>query len=527
MSSLGFQAVYRLLNDMDTVACERVFLAPFSLESHRPLKDFDMVAFSLSFENDYPNMLAILEAGGLPLRAAHRAPPHPLVLAGGVTSFLNPEPVAPFIDCFLIGEAEALLPPFMELFREKKDRRTFLERAAQSIKGVYVPSFYTPEYAGDGTLKRFTPNGDVPAKVQRAFVPDLGNFPTFSSILTPHTTFDQTFLIEVSRGCPHGCRFCCAGFVYRPVRFRSLELLRDCLDRGTALTSKIGLMGAAVSDLPDIEALCRHAARRNARLSFGSLRADSLTDELIDALVRGGVKTATVAPDAGSERMRRVINKGVSEDDVLKAAERLVAAGVPNLKLYFMVGLPTETPDDVEAIVVLTRRVKHRFLKASKERGRIGTIQVSLSSFVPKPFTPFQWAPLDEVADLKAKIRKVQKGLRSVPNVRVHGDVPRWAYVQALLSRGDRRVAQILALSHDLGGNWPQALKQSALNADFYVYRERPLDELLPWDFIDHGIHKEYLIEEYHKALQAAVTPPCDVGRCTRCGVCPSPLPAA
>ncbi len=298
-------------------------------------------------------------------------------------------------------------------------------------------------------------------------VADLSNLPTATTILTPDTTFEDTYLIEVSRGCPHGCRFCSAGYVYRPPRFRPLALLDRQVDEGAALTDRIGLVGAAVSDLPCVRELCGRERGKAIHFAFSSLRADALDEPLIEALRQGRVKTATIAPDAGSERMRRVINKGVTEAHVLAATETLVAAGIPNLKVYFMVGLPTETDADVAAIVELVKRVKHVFLKTSRGKGRMGEITVSLSSFVPKPFTPFQWAAMDTVKQLKGKIKTVQNGLRKTANVRVYADLPRWAYVQGLIARGDRRVADILLLAHHYQGNWPQTFKASPVNPHF------------------------------------------------------------
>jgi radical SAM superfamily enzyme YgiQ (UPF0313 family) len=279
-------------------------------------------------------------------------------------------------------------------------------------------------------------------------------------------------------------------------------------------------MATAVSDVPHLEDLCRKAMARNLELSFSSLRADLLTPEFLEVLKGAGVKTATIAPDTGSERMRRVINKGMGERDVLKATELLVKAGIPNLKLYFMVGLPEETMADVEGIVSLCKKVKHVFLKTSRKTARIGQIIVSLSSFVPKPFTPFQWVPMEDVKGLKAKIKHVKDGLRRVANVKVHADLPKWAYIQALLSRGDRRTAELLEGVHKNEDNWPRTLKNAIINPDFYVYRERSFNEILPWDFIDHGIKKTFLIEEYEKALREETSPPCQVDLCKACGVC-------
>ena len=530
MANLGFQTVYRLLNAMDHVVCERAFLpepeegdrAVVSLESGRRFVDFDCVAFSISFENDYPHVLTLMQIAALPLRKANRGVSLPLILAGGVAVFLNPEPLAPFFDCFLLGEAENLIDPFFQGFDPKENRHTHLQDLARNVPGVYVPAFYQDEYNENGTLRAITPIEDVPEKIKRIYAADIESAATQSTIVTPNTGFEDAYLIEVSRGCPHGCRFCAAGYLYRPPRTRSLSSLLQAMETGAETTRKIGLVGTAVSDLPDLKALCVEGQNRDLQLSFSSLRADALDDELIKALKSGRLKTATIAPETGSSRMRQVINKGFDEEDILSAAEKLVAGGIPNLKLYFMVGLPTEEEEDVQAIIALVKQIKHRFLRSSKARGHMGTITVSLNCFVPKPFTPFQWSAMDEVGLLKRKIKSVKGGLKKVSNVRVHADVPRWAYIQALLSRGDRRVGQLLALTHDNSGNWPQTFKTSQVNADFYVHRERTQEELLPWDFIDHGIDKEFLWNEYSRAVAAKSTQPCpmDPGNCKICGVC-------
>lgn len=525
MSNLGFQTVYDRLNRMEDVVCERVFLPgpgepPRAIESGRRLPEFDVIAFSVSFENDYPNLIVLLDAAGLPVRSADRNRSHPLVIAGGVACMLNPEPIAPFVDLFLLGEAEPMLSRFADAIRAETDTPARQNAIARHVPGAYVPARYTISYHGDGTIRAMEPVGDAPPRIRRAVATDLSDLSTCSAILTPDTPFDRTYLVEVSRGCPHGCRFCSAGFIYRPSRYRPLQLLERDLEAGCALTDRIGLVGAAVSDLPDLERLCSSIDPSEIRISFSSLRADALTPGLIKTLRESRVKTATIAPDAGSQRMRTVINKGLDEKTILDAAESLVAGGIPNLKLYFMVGLPSETLADVDAVVALCKRIKHRFLKSSRARGRIGEMTVTLSSFVPKPFTPFQWAPMDPVGTLKQKIRRIKDGLKPVANIRVHADIPRWSYIQAILSRGDRRVADMLMLAHRYGGNWAQALKASPLNPDFYAARERGLDECLPWDFIDHGIRKSFLRQEYRRALKGKSSPPCPAEGCVACGAC-------
>jgi radical SAM family uncharacterized protein len=529
MSNLGFQSVYRLLNDYDHVVCERAFLPETSrpqttplktVESGKLLSDADVIAFSLSFENDYPHILSILENIGLPLRADHRSDQDPLLLAGGVASFLNPEPIAAFFDCFLIGEAEAILPRFLEAFEPGNNKRAILKTIARSVPGAYVPAFYSVDYKRDGTIASFNPLEDVPQSIERTYLKDLARTATCSAILTPDTAFDRTFLIEVGRGCPHGCRFCSAGFIYRPPRFRPISLLSENIGQGISLTDRIGLVGSAVSDLPGIGDLCGQYLDKEIRISFSSLRADGLSKELLSTLKQSKVKTATIAPDAGSERMRKVINKGITEEAILTAADSLIANGIPNLKLYFMIGLPTETADDVEAIIRLCKKIKHRFLKSSRSQKRIGEITISLNCFVPKPFTPFQWVAMDEVSSLKKKIQKIKNELKKVPNIRIHSDIPRWAYIQALFSRGDRKVADILSLAHTNKGNWAQTLKAVSTNSDFYTLRERDVNENLPWDFIDQGIKKSFLQQEFQRALKALPSPACRVETCNICGVC-------
>jgi len=529
MSNPGFLTVYRLINRFERVVCERAFLPDGdgetdqgirTVESGQALGAFDIVAFSLSFENDYPAILAVLEKAGLPLESSARGIPHPLVVAGGVACFLNPEPIAPFVDCFLLSEAEINLPLFLEEVVSKADRPALLTRIACRVPGAYVPAFHTPSYHADGTLQDRAVLTGIPATVKPPRFPDLAAEPAFNSVITADTTFDDTYLVEVARGCPHGCRFCSAGFVYRPPRFQSVETLKQCLAEAAERTSKVGLVGTAVADLPGLHELCRLAGEKNLQVSFSSLRADALDAELIDTLRSSRVKTATIAPDAGSERMRRIINKGISEADILTAAEALVTGGIPNLKLYFMVGLPWETAADVEAIIGLTEKIKACFLEASRSRKKIGTITVSINAFVPKPFTPFQWCPMEDRRTLQSKIKTLRKALQKIPNVRVQTENLRWSYIQALLARGDRRVAALLQSAHANGGNWAQTFKESDQDPDFYVTRERETAEYLPWEFIDHGLKRAFLVKEYHRAQEAKTTPACTLENCHLCGLC-------
>jgi radical SAM superfamily enzyme YgiQ (UPF0313 family) len=370
MSNLGFQSVYGLLNNYDHIVCERVFLPEPARQKQKPLRTFesgkrltdtDIIAFSLSFENDYPHILSILDQIGLPLRAGQRSDQDPLLLAGGVASFINPEPIAAFFDCFLIGEAEVMLPRFVDVFERGKNKHATLISIARNVPGAYVPAFYNVDYQRDGTIASFSPLEDVPPSVKRTYLKDLTRTTTCSAILTSDTTFDRTYLIETGRGCPHGCRFCSAGFIYRPPRFRPVPTLAQNINQGISQTRRIGLVGSAVSDLPGIGDLCDQYKNEDIRISFSSLRADKISSELLSALKQSEVKTATIAPDAGSERMRKVINKGITEETILAAADALVANGIPNLKLYFMIGLPTETIDDVDAIIGLCKKLNMAF----------------------------------------------------------------------------------------------------------------------------------------------------------------------
>ena len=535
MGNLGFQAIYHLLNAQPGLVCERAFLPTpeeldehrrtrtpiLTLESQRPLTDFAAVAFSISFEADYPYVLQLLAGAGLPLRAADRGPGDPLVLAGGVATFLNPEPLSPFVDAFFLGEGEAGAVPFFEFLAAgapSPDRAALLRDLARTVPGAYVPAGYTPRYHPDGTLAALEAAPGYPDRVVAPHLPELAPYPTHSHLLAPQSEWGEMFLVETGRGCSRGCRFCAAGYIYRPPRERDLPDLWTQAARGVMAQRKIGLVGAAVSDHPAIKDLCRKILDAGGTLGISSLRADSADAELFHLLARGGVRSVALAPEAGSDRLRRVLNKGLSRDHLAQAALALSEAGIPQLRLYFMVGLPTETVDDVAEIPRLVKYLEHAVVKESLGKKHLGLITLSLSSFVPKPFTPFQWVPFMDVAELKKRLKLVAREFHGRRTVRVHTDLPKWAYVQALLARGDRRVGDILVAAQARG--WNRALTENPLNPDFFTRRARRPDELFPWDFIDHGLKKDYLWEEYQRALEGKETPSCRPAVCSRCGVC-------
>jgi radical SAM superfamily enzyme YgiQ (UPF0313 family) len=535
MGNLGFQAIYHLLNDTPGLVCERAFLPDpeewqehvrtgtpiLTIESRRPLRDFPAVAFSISFEPDYQKVLDILAQSGIPLAAAVRGPADPLVLAGGVAAFLNPEPLAPFVDAFYLGEGEAGAAPFFSLLAEgagTRDRSHLLLDLARTIPGAYVPAGYQPRYRDDGVLAEFAPKAGFPAKIKAPHPGELFYHPTHSHILAPRSEWGEMFLVELGRGCSRGCRFCAAGFVYRPPRERPAEVLLPKLEEGLKESRKIGLVSTAVSDHPEIKEICRKVLELGGELGISSLRADSADAELFGLLAQGGVRTVALAPEAGSERLRRVLNKHLTDEDLAQAVTAAAQAGIANVRLYFMVGLPTESADDVREIGRLVKYLRHRVIKESQGKKKLAMITLSMSSFVPKPFTPFQWAPFMEVGSLKQNLKLVRQELKGIREVRVHTDLPKWAYTQALLARGDRRVGEMLLSAHRRG--WAEALRKSPANPDFFVYRERDRDELLPWDFIDHGLNKNFLWDEYQLALAEKESPPCQPEVCRRCGVC-------
>ncbi|MDQ5986287.1 MAG: hypothetical protein CSYNP_02006 [Syntrophus sp. SKADARSKE-3] len=520
MSNLGFQTVYRLLNMNPDVVCERVFLPDpedepsvssgslpiLSLESQRPLRDFDIIAFSLSFENDYPHILTLLSLTGLDPLAVNRREYDPLVMAGGIAVTMNPEPLADFFDLFLLGEAEELLSEAIEamlMWRrtgQKKDE--CLYRLQSSTEGVYVPRFYAVTYDQGGPIKLFAPiDTAFPKRIRKRWIEDINAFVTDQAIIAPDTELGSMYLTEVNRGCPRGCRFCAAGYIYRPVRFRGWDVLRASVDNGLVQVNRIGLLGTAVSDHPDLIRMCRYILDRQGRVAIGSLRLDRLSDDMIRVLKDGGIQTLSLAPEAGSQRLRDLIRKGITEVQIQKAASALLENGIVNIRTYFMIGLPTETDDDITSLIDLVSALDRLVINIDGREIKFRRITVSINQFIPKAATPLQWCPLKRIDDVKKKIRRIKSAFQKKTAVRVQAESPRYNYIQALLSLGDRRVGQILLAHHRYQGNWPRAFKEAPLHPDFWVYRPKALGEILPWDFIDHGVKRAYLEEEYGKAL--------------------------
>jgi radical SAM superfamily enzyme YgiQ (UPF0313 family) len=526
MSNLGFQTLYRILNANDDVVCERAFLPEpedleeyhnsqtplFSLESQKPLSSFDILAFSISFENDFLNVLTLLELAHVPAESRLRDGRYPWVIAGGVAVFLNPEPVSEFFDLFILGEAEEVIGEFLAACRQtlsdqkRKEKDDFLRRLG-GVEGVYVPRFYRVTYAENGKIEAIAPEPGFPGKVKRRWVSKLDLFPTQSALFTPDTEFKEMALVEVNRGCPRGCRFCAACFVYHPFRNRSLSSLESISKEALSRERRIGLTGTAVSDHPKLLPLCQAILSQRGEISLSSLRVDAVSPSLAQCLREGQGRTVAIAPEAGSERLRKMLKKGYPEEEILESIDILVQSGLSQIKCYFLIGLPSETDEDVRKILLLAKRVRHQILSNQKSRDKRWRLVLSVNPFIPKPATPLQWAPLEEVGSLKKKLKMIQKGVQGERGMEMIHDLPKWAYIQALLSRGDRRVGRILAAAHRYRGDWMQALRETSVNADFYVYRKRDLDEIFPWDFIDHGISKEQLKEDYLAAMKEAGVP--------------------
>ena len=530
MSNLGFQGVYQLLNAYPEVSCERAFLPddvdredlersghPLgSFETGSDLRSFDVVAFSVSFENDYLHVLRMLRLAGIPLRAAERGSQHPLVLLGGAALFLNPEPLAAFADVIAVGEGEALVPNLMRALLGAADRRRALDGLSEK-DGFYIPSRYSVRYHADGRVAAY--DGPGPVIRQRGW-PGKMALPQ-SAILTPHTEMSMKFLVEISRGCPCMCRFCWAGYNYLPVRGFSRSEIVERARQVRARTNKIGLVSTAVCDHPEIDAIVDDLAALGYEVSVASLRLDDLTPEFVFKLGDTGVQGLTLAPECGSDRMRRILNKQFTNDEILEKAGFIFENGIQNLKLYYMVGLPWEEHADVEAIVSLTERIRDRMLEVGRKRGRVGRIHPSVNPFVPKPGTPYQWLPMQDPRQTDRKLQFLRKAFGRMANVDAILKSARSGVTQSILALADRRVADALELACVQGVDLKRAMKAVGLDPGFYLFRGRGRDEVLPWDIVDNGVSKAYYLRELDKSLAERLSPHCpEVQGCIRCGVC-------
>ncbi len=555
MSNLGLAVLYDILNRQPDVLAERVYapwpdmqaalrqagLPLYSLENKRPLSEFDLVGFSLPYEQLCTNVLTMLDLGGIPLLAAERTDAHPIIIAGGHAAY-NPEPMSDFIDAFVIGEGEEVILEIAHCVLHSRrpttdDRppRSEILRSLASIPGVYVPRFYDAHYNQDGTLAGVRPNApDIPSRITKRIVPVLPPPPTRFIVPFIDTTHNRA-MVEIMRGCTRGCRYCHAGFVTRPVRERPVEQIVAAIDETLATTGyeEVGLLSLSSSDYSRVgelvEQLGRKYAGQNVALSLPSLRIDSFSVDLADALKDGRRTGFTFAPEAATEAQRRRINKFIPDQQVLDTARQVFERGWRTIKLYFMIGHPDETLEDVQAIVELSKAV---LAQGRKAHGKAAQVNLGCATFIPKPHTPFQWTVLDSPAAVQQKLDLLKSQLRK-PGLKLNWVEPQETFLEALLSRGDRRLGHVIHRAWQLGAQfdawsehfrfdaWQQALAEAELDPAFYTYRQRGLDEVFPWDHIDTGVRKNYLLQDYQMSQRGETRPDCR-DKCFSCGILPT-----
>lgn len=554
MSHLGMKILYSLLNDQEDIWCERVF-APwvdmeeqmrsreiplYALESMDPISAFDFVGFTLQYEMSYTNLINMLELGGIPLLSKDRGEDMPFIMAGGPCAY-NPEPLADFVDIFVIGEAEEAILELMDAYRRFKSeggtREDYLKKAV-AIEGVYVPAFYEAAYHEDGTLKAFTPLiGEAPRKIRKRFIKNLDNAYYPKAYVVPYTeTVHDRVSYEIFRGCGRGCRFCQAGMIYRPIREKSLNTIEEGIKTLLKTTGyeEISLASLSSGDYSKIETLIEDLVfdyeDQCIGVSLPSLRIDSLSIDMLEQIQKIRKTGITLAPEAGTQRMRDVINKGVTEENLLSTVRTAFERGWGHIKLYFMIGLPTETEADIAGIADLGQKVLDEYYAVPREeRNKAVKIVLSTSCFVPKPFTPFQWFG-QNTGDQFIEKQKMLKSLIKDRKISYNWHDGSLSYLEAVFARGDRRLGRVLLKAHEAGckfdgwqehydhQKWLSVFEEAGVDPDFYALRSRSFDELLPWDFIDIGVTKEFLQKEWEKSTEEALTPYCREG-CSNCGV--------
>ena len=507
MSCLGFHTLYAMLNMRPDVACERVFNSkkdpPFSVESRQPLGSFDIIGFSLQFETDYTNVLRMISNSGIPLHSSDRGANHPLIIAGGPCALENPKPLSKYIDLFILGDAEPVLDDLLDTYLESNLSRLNLETLSE------LPGIYIPKFSKEPVKKVWCKSLEKAYRPITQVIPQVEN----GSNLMP--VFGKSLLLEISRGCEWGCRFCLIGYTGRPMRNLSMKTALSTIEEGVERSDvrKVTLIAPSLSGYKDLVDLCWSVVNSGLELSVSSLRVDCVSDELLEALAKGGQRTATLAPEAGSERLREVLNKGFSDDDIFHAAE-MIQERLQNLKMYFILGLPTETQADLEDIVNMASRIASRGFPS---RG----VRLSVNPFVPKPHTPFVWEPQPSIDYVRKGIKFISSKLKRNPRISIEGFDPRWGAIEALLSLGDNTVGKAIELSAFYGGGlgaWRRALKETKISIKKVVGTKKAPEELYPWDIVNIGVNREFLLAERDKALEGTMTPPCNI-KCSKCGL--------
>ncbi len=536
MSSLGVQVIYATLNSRADTACERVFVPEsqylrqlvtqksplFSFETQTALNRFDIVGFSVSFESDYVNIPRTLELANIPPLAEERTEWDPLIIAGGINISYNPEPIADFVDVFVVGEAELVIHQLMAHFDEWRQRRApkreLLEVLA-TVPGLYVPSFYEVTYQDDGTIDAVSPKPGVSPQIHAGAVPKLDDVETCTHIHTPNTEFSNAHLIEIVRGCGRQCRFCVADYARRWPRQRSVENTLALAERARGITDRIGLVGASISDHPHIDEIASGLVARGFRISCASLRAETVRAPLLDALADSEQGTITIAPEVATEELQKVVNKAIPRERLYHVFEEALKRDILNLRLYFLIGVPQETPADVEAIVEMAKEMRTILLPHAKRTGRMARISFTISPMVPKPHTPFQWVAMEPPKTIARKLDFLKREINALGSIKVGSASARLAHQEAVFARGDRRLGKVI-LELARGTSWNQAFRQYGLLPHFYAARERPLHEVNPWDHLDLNVKPQFLQLEFHKQEKGFMTSACDTTVCKKCGAC-------